>query len=116
MITAQNLEDKLHYYQQDFGAIARQRQITGTHNAATRKAFTALLGKLLLDNLKHQPIKQLLKIMQNAVKDIQSRDLEIYFTNPLAESWLVQHGFSGGIGNFSRPQRFFVVQSNIRIQ
>lgn len=115
IITAQNLEDKLHYYQQDFGAIARQRQITGTHNAATRKAFTALLGKLLLDNLKHQPVKQLLKIMQNAVKDIQSRDLEIYFTNPLAESWLVQHGFSGGMDTFTRHDGFMVVQSNISI-
>lgn len=115
IITAQNLEDKLHYYQQDFGAIALQRQITGTHNAATRKAFTALLGKLLLDNLKHQPVKQLLKIMQNAVKDIQSRDLEIYFTNPLAESWLVQHGFSGGMDTFTRQDGFMVVQSNISI-
>jgi len=115
IITAQNLEDKLHYYQQDFGAIALQRQITGTHNAATRKAFTALLGKLLLDNLKHQPVKQLLKIMQNAVKDIQSRDLEIYFTNPLAESWLVQHGFSGGMDTFTRHDGFMVVQSNISI-
>jgi hypothetical protein len=114
-ITAQNLEDKLHYYQQDFGAIALQRQITGTHNAATRKAFTALLGKLLLDKLKHQPVKQLLQIMQNAVKDIQSRDLEIYFTDPLAESWVVQHGFSGGMDTFSRHDGFMVVQSNISI-
>src|SRR5260370_16497751 len=105
IITAQNLEDKLHYYQQDFGAIGLQRQITGTHNAATRKAFTALLGKLLLDNLKHQPVKQLLKIMQNAVKDIQSRDLEIYFTNPLAESCLAQHGFSSGVEHLTPHHR-----------
>lgn len=114
-ITAQNLEDKLHYYQQDFGAIALQRQITGTHTAATRKAFTSLLGKILLDKLKHQPVKQLLKIMQNAVKDIQSRDLEIYFTDPLAESWMVQHGFSGGMDTFTRHDGFMVVQSNISI-
>ncbi len=114
-ITAQNLEDKLHYYQQDFGAIALQRQITGTHTAATRKAFTSLLGKILLDKLKHQPVKQLLKIMQNAVKDIQSRDLEIYFTDPLAESWLVKHGFSGGMDTFTRHDGFMVVQSNISI-
>ena len=114
-ITAQNLEDKLHYYQQDFGAIRLQRQITGTNNAATRKAFTSLLGHLLLDKVRHEPVKVLVKIMQNAVKDIQSRDLEIYFTNPLAESWMVQHGYSGGMDTFSKQDGFMVVQSNISI-
>src|SRR5260370_16887214 len=95
--------------------MAGQRRIMGTRKGASRKVFTGLLGKLLLDNLKHQPVKQLLKIMQNAVKDIQSRDLEIYFTNPLAESWLVQHGFSGGMDTFTRHDGFIVVQTNINI-
>jgi len=114
-ITAQNLEDKLHYYQQDFGAIALERQKTGTSNAATRKAFTSLLGKLLLDKVRHLPVKQLVKIMQNAVKDIQSRDLEIYFTNPLAEGWMTQHAYSGAMDTFSKQDGFMVVQSNISI-
>ncbi len=114
-ITAQNLEDKLHYYQQDFNAIRLQRQITGTNNAATRKAFTSLLGHLLLDKVRHEPVKVLVKIMQNAVKDMQSRDLEIYFTNPLAEGWLVQHGYSGAMDTFSKQDGFMVVQSNISI-
>jgi len=114
-ITAQNLEDKLHYYQQDFGAIQRQRQQTGTNNAATRKAFTSLLGKLLLDKVRHLQVKQLVKVMQNALKDIQSRDLEIYFTNPLAEGWMIQHGYSGGMDTFSKQDGFMVVQSNISI-
>src|SRR5258707_10903890 len=38
IITAQNLEDKLHYYQQDFGAIAREKQISGNYSHAGRKA------------------------------------------------------------------------------
>ncbi|HEY6287119.1 MAG TPA: DUF4012 domain-containing protein [Ktedonobacteraceae bacterium] len=114
-ITAQNLEDKLHYYQQDFGAIRLQRQITGTNNAATRKAFTSLLGHLLLDKVRHEPVKVLVKIMQNAVKDIQSRDLEIYFTNPLAEGWMIQHGYSDATDTFSKQDGFMVVQSNISI-
>ncbi len=114
-ITAQNLEDKLHYYQQDFGAIAIERQKTGTSNASTRKAFTSLLGKLLLDKVRHLQVKQLVAIMQNAVKDIQSRDLEIYFANPLAEAWLVQHRYSGAMDTFSKHDGFMVVQSNISI-
>ena len=40
-ITAQNLEDKLHYYQNDPVAIALQKAKTNTNNAASRKSFTA---------------------------------------------------------------------------
>ncbi len=114
-ITAQNLEDKLHYYQQNFTAIAVQQQKTGTHNAATRKAFTTLLGKILLQKVEHLPVKTLLKIAQNATKDIQSRDLEIYFTNPQAEAWLVAHNYSGAMNTFTSQDGFMVVQANISI-
>jgi len=115
IITAQNLQDKLHYYQQNPVAIALQRQKTGTNNAATRKSFTSLLGTLLLAKLRSLPVKTLLKIVQNAEKDIQSRDLEIYFANPQAEAWLVQHNFSGAMSTFSNEDGFMVVQSNISI-
>jgi len=53
--------------------------------------------------------------MQSAIKDMQSRDLEIYFTNPLAEAWLVQHGYSGAMDTFSGQDGFMVVQANISI-
>lgn len=114
-ITAQNLEAKLHYYQQNPTAIALQQQKTGTHNAATRKAFTSLLGKLLLDRLRQLPVKTLVQIAQGTVKDIQSRDLEIYFANPQAEAWLIAHGYSGAMNTFSNQDGFMVVQANISI-
>jgi len=114
-ITSRNLEDKLHYYQQDPAAIALQREKSGTNNAATRKTFTNLLGRLLFDKVRHLQVKQFLTIMQNATKDIQSRDLEIYFTNPLAEAWLVQHSYSGAMDTFTKQDGFMVVQANISI-
>jgi hypothetical protein len=114
-ITAKNLEDKLHYYQQNQQAIQVQRQKTGTNNAATRKAFTSLLGKILLDKVRHLSIKQLMSVMQLAVKDIQSHDLEIYFSDPQAEAWLVAHGYADGMDSFAKQDGFMVVQSNISI-
>ncbi len=114
-ITAQNLEDKLHYYQNDPAAIALQREKTGTHNAATRKSFTALVGSTLLSTVRHLSVSTLMKVVQNAVKDIQSRDLEIYFNNPQAEAWLVAHNYSGAMSTFSKMDGFMVVQSNISI-
>jgi len=114
-ITSKNLEDRLHYYQQDFSAIAREKQISGDYSHAGRKAFTSTLGKLLLDRVRHAQIKQLENIIKVAVKDIQSRDLEIYFTNPAAEAWLVAHGYSGSIDTFATQDGFMVVQANISI-
>ena len=115
VITPQNLADKLHYYQQNPTAINLQILKTGTHNASTRKSFTNLLGKLLLDKVRHLKVNQLMAVVQYAVKDIQSRDLEIYFTNPLAEAWLVQHAYSGTMNTFSKVDGFMVVQANISI-
>ena len=114
-ITAQNLEERLHYYQQNSSAIALQKQKSGTSNAATRKTFTTLLGKILLDRMRHLPVKMLIKVAQGAVKDISSRDLELYFADPQAEGWLLSHGYSGAMDTFTKQDGFMVVQANISI-
>ena len=114
-ITSKNLEDRLHYYQQDFSAIAREKQISGNYSHSGRKAFTSTLGKLLLDRVRHLPVKQLMEVVKGAIKDIQSHDLQIYFTDPAVEGWLVQHGYSGSTDTFSKQDGFIVVQANISI-
>jgi hypothetical protein len=114
-ITSKNLEQRLHYYQQDYNAIAVEHQKTNDNSHSARKAFTSLLGKLLLDKVRHLSTTQLLTVIKNAAKDIQSRDLEIYLSNPQAEQWLVDHGYSGATDNFTKQDGFTVVQSNISI-
>lgn len=114
-ITSKNLEEKLHYYQQDFSAIAREKQISGNYSHSGRKAFTSTLSKILLDRVRHLQPKQLMEVFKGALKDMQSHDLQIYFTNPVAEAWLVAHGYSGSIDTFSQKDGFIVSQSNISI-
>jgi len=114
-ITSKNLEDRLHYYQQDQAAISREKQISGNYTHTGRKAFTSTLGKMLLDRVRHLPVSQLINIFKGAVKDIQSRDLEIYFNNPAAEAWLVQHGYSGALDTFSQQDGFAVAQANLSV-
>jgi Protein of unknown function (DUF4012) len=114
-ITSKNLEERLHYYQQDFSAIAREKQITGNYTYGGRKAFTSLLGRLLLDHVRHLPLSKLMEVVKGAIKDIQSRDLEIYFTNPVVEAWLVEHGYSASIDTFSKQDGFMVTQGNFSI-
>ena len=114
-ITSKNLEERLHYYQQDYSAIAVEHQKSNDSSHAARKAFTSLVGKMLLDRVRHLPTKQLLNIVKGAVKDIQSRDLEIYFTNPLAEQWLIDNNYAGATDSFAKHDGFAVVQANISI-
>jgi hypothetical protein len=114
-ITSANLEDKLHYYQQDQNAITVENAKSNDYSHQARKAFTSLLGKILLQRVRSMPTSKLVTIVKNAVKDIQSRDLEIYFTNPAAEQWLINNGYSGGMSTFSRQDGFMLVQANISI-
>jgi hypothetical protein len=114
-ITSKNLEERLHYYQQNYNAIALEQQKTKDTSHAVRKAFTSLVGKLLLDRVRHLPTTQLASLLKVAVKDIQARDLEIYFNNPVAEAWLVDHGYSGSTDTFKKNDGFMVVQANISV-
>jgi hypothetical protein len=114
-ITSKNLEERLHYYQQDFSAIAREKAISGNYTHAGRKAFTSTLAKMLLDRVRHLKPTQLIAVGKSAIKSIQSRDLEIYFANPAAENWLVDHGYSASVDTFAKQDGFAVVQANISI-
>jgi len=115
IVTAQNLEDKLHYYQQNYSAIALEKQKTNSTSNEARKAFTSLVGQLLMSKVRHLPVSKLIEIGKLALQDIKSRDLQIYFTNPAAEAWLVAHGYSGSMSTFSKTDGFMVVQANISI-
>lgn len=114
-VTPQNLEYWIHYYQQNPIAISQEKQISGNYSHSGRKAFTGALGQLLLARLRHLPPSKLMGVFKQALKDIQSRDLEIYFNNPTAEGWLAQHGYSGSISTFSHVDGFDVSQANISI-
>ncbi len=115
VVTAQNLENKLHYYQQNYAAIAVEKQKTNNSSNEARKAFTSLVGQLLMSKVRHLPVSKLIQIGKYALQDIKSRDLQIYFTNPAAEAWLVEHGYSGAMSTFSQTDGFMVVQANISI-
>ncbi|MDQ2888348.1 MAG: DUF4012 domain-containing protein, partial [Chloroflexota bacterium] len=114
-ITSANLADRLHYYQQDYNAIAIEHQKSNDNSHQARKAFTSLLGRMLLDRLRHLPTKQLLNVIKVATKDLRSRDLEIYFNNTAAEQWLTNYGYSGGLDTFSKQDGFVLTQANISI-
>jgi hypothetical protein len=115
-INAQNLENKLHQYQQDPRLINLQAEKTGTDTHSTRKAFTNLVGTMLMDRIKHLPPTQLISFGKILLKDLKTRDLQVYLNNPVAEQWLTQNGYNGAMPQYTNgTDGFMVVQSNVSI-
>lgn len=114
-ITAQNLEDRLHFYEEDNQGIAKQHQITGDTSHQGRKQFTTLLGKMLMDKVRHLPTKDLVNVVKNMTKDLESHDLQIYFTDPTAQRWLTDHNYGGTVDPFKKSDGFVLNQANISI-
>ena len=114
MITAQNLEDRLHYYQQDNAGIYKQIVIQpGVKTTSDRKRFTSLLAHLLLDKVRHAPPDEILAIAQEMLHDLKTRDLQVYFTNPQVEALLAQYNYAAQINRSISHDGLYVVQANL---
>ena len=113
-ITAQNLEDRLHYYQLDNTGIYKQI-LTQPASTATsdRKRFTSLLAHLLMDRIRHAPPDEIIAIGRQMLRDLKTRDLQIYVTNPQIENLLVQYGDAGQMDRSTTHDGLYVVQTDI---
>lgn len=113
-ITAQNLEDKLHYYQQDSSAIAKQIALQpGDTTTSARKRFTSQLAQDLLDQVRNAPLSELLAIGQEMLRDLKTKDLQVYFTNPQVEGLLEHYGDAAQINRSTAQDGLYVVQQNL---
>lgn len=113
-ITAQNLEDRLHYYQQDNAGIAKQVVYQpGDTSTSDRKRFTGYLAHLIMDKVRHAPPDELLAVGQEVLHDLKTKDLQVYFSNPQAENLLMQYNDAAQIDRSTTHDSVYVVQANI---
>jgi len=113
-ITAQNLEERLHYYQQDNVGLAKQVVYQPGDNAtSSRKRFTSLLAHLLMDKVRHAPPDEIIAIAQQMLYDLKTKDLQIYVTNPQIEGLLMQYGDAAQVDRSTTHDGVYVVQANI---
>lgn len=113
-ITAQNLEARLHYYQQDNAGIRRQEIVSHIQDPATaRKQFTALLAQTLMNQIRHAPPSELLAIARQALYDLKTKDLQVYVTNPQIEGLLAQLGDAALLDRSTTHDGLFIVQANL---
>jgi len=113
-ITAQNLEERLHYYQQDNAGIFKQAVVQpGDTSTSERKRFTALLAHLLMDQVRHAPPDEIIAIARQMLHDLKTKDLQVYVTDPQIESLLMQYGDAAQLDRSTTHDGLYVVQTNI---
>jgi Protein of unknown function (DUF4012) len=86
--TPTNLEDLIHKYQQ----LSNQPE-------STRKHFTALLAQHLLAKLHGRSTSDLMKIGQQLLTSLHTKDIQIYFSDPNAEKLIAATGYDGSIAH-----------------
>lgn len=111
-ITADNLEDKLHYYQLGPG-IAKQAACAKSADTTLRKQFTAALSEQLQTRLRTAQPDQQGKAIGSIMNDVKDKEVEIYFNNPDAEAFLTKTGADYAMLRDPNVDTTMVVQSNI---
>ncbi|WP_376793895.1 DUF4012 domain-containing protein [Thermogemmatispora sp.] len=113
-ITAQNLEDRLHFYQLDSEGVRKQQIVQHVDDSGqARKLFTSRLAQTLLDRVRHAPPDEILAIAHEALYDLKTKDIEIYVTDPRVEQLLIQYGYGGQIDRSTSHDGLFIVQANL---
>ena len=90
-VTAQNLEDKIHFYQQDPRGIAIEQRLNPNDKThSLRKRFTQLVVQLLQDKVKKMPFSQMSPLGKQVLKDLQAKDIQINVNNETIQKTLDQ--------------------------
>lgn len=100
-VTSQNLVDRIHYY-----------QLVADDRSSVRKHFTALLAEHFLARVHQLPSSEVSKFIQLLVKGMQSKDIQIYLNQSVAENLLHLLHLDGAIQQ-SDGDGIFVVDANI---
>ena len=115
-ITASNLEDRLHYYQQDPAGIAREQALQPNDTSTSaRKRFTQLVGQLLQKRVKQLPTSELLPLARQLFADLRNHDLEVYFTNPTLENLLTRLHADGAVDETPNVDGWYFTQANVSV-
>ena len=116
IITADNLEARLHYYQLDNVGI-RQEEIVEKQEdpQIARKLFTKRLSGLLLAKVQALPTDQMIGLAKEMLYAMKTKDLQVYFTNDKLEQLIGQYGSTAQMDLSTAHDGLFVVQANLSV-
>lgn len=115
-ITSDNLEARLHYYQEDPSSIAIQNKCSpSTGHTSSRKRFTSQLAQALEARVRSANQATLLAILGSVKNDLLAKNLEIYVNNPDIESLLAKDHLDGSINTNPAIDSTTIIQSNFGV-
>jgi hypothetical protein len=116
-ITADNLEERIHYYQQDPAGIAKQKELNPNdpHVFDIRKRFTQLVVRLIQEKVKQLPSSELAPLAKQVFADLRSRDLQLYVTNKDLEDLLLKSRAGGAMDTTPGVDGYTLVQANVSV-
>ncbi len=115
-ITAQNLEDKLHYYQLNHDAIRKVKEKEHIDDdEQARKFFTSLVSHALMDRVRQSSPNELLSLGPLLLQDLQTRDLQMYFKQSQLEEQLSQYNLAGKLDRSTTRDGLYIVQMNVGV-
>jgi hypothetical protein len=116
-ITAANLEERIHYYQQDPRGIQKQKELNPNdpHIFDIRKRFTQLVVRLIQDKVKQLPTSQLIPLAKQEFADLRARDVQLYVTNKDIEDLLVKSRASGAMDTTPGVDGYTLNQANVSV-
>lgn len=110
-VTAQNLIDRIHYYQlieaSQHGSVP-----SADGFSSQRKHFTALLGQYVFARVRSLPVSQLAKLVGILVNSLHTKDVQVYFNAAPAEQALQAFNVDDGVTKLP-GDGFFVVDANL---
>jgi tyrosine-protein phosphatase YwqE len=110
VVTANNLIDRIHYYQ---GAGSQGADTPSPDGiSSVRKHFLAVVSEHFLARIHQLPSSELGKFLQLAVSSIHTKDLQIYFNSTIVEALLHTYHIDSSIEP-PMGDGLFVVDANI---
>lgn len=115
-VTADNLEQRIHYYEEDPAGIARDHQLFGGgSDNSVRKIFTQTVARLLEQRVRQLPLSQLIPLAKQMFADMRSKDIEVYLSNTTLESILHTLRADGSADTTPQMDGYYLAQVNISV-
>ncbi len=111
-VTSQNLIALIHYHQLGAGREGGSLQLTVDGQTSLRKQFTELLAQRLMDRFHHLSASELGKFFGLMLSSLQSKDVQIYLNNPMAENFLQDLHIAGAM-EAPVGDSLYVVDANV---
>ena len=113
-ITAQNLEERLHYYQLDNDGIRKEEIVEHVDDPLqARKLFAAMLSRTLMDHVRHAPADEFIGLARETLTALKTKDVQLYVTNPQIEALLLDMGAAAAMDRSLTHDGLYVVQANV---